>query len=156
LPEKNFDKQVRQPTIRKNVAVAMNAVEFDPIPPAAAAVPTILVVEDDILIRLVTSDYLRDSGFVVIEASNADEAVRLLKTSEAIDLVFSDINMPGEMDGFGLAHWIAQNQPHLKVMLTSGVARPDPTTGSASQVPLLAKPYRQEELIRRLRAMLAG
>jgi CheY-like chemotaxis protein len=134
----------------------MNAVEFNPVSPTAGAVPTILVVEDDILIRLVTSDYLRDNGFVVIEASNADEAVRLLKASEVIDLVFSDINMPGEMDGFGLADWIAQNQPHLKVMLTSGVARHDPATGPASQAPLLPKPYRQEELIRRLRVMLAG
>jgi CheY-like chemotaxis protein len=64
---------------------------------------TILVVEDDIFVRLDIAEYLRDCGYRVIEAGTAAEAIDVLESNVPIDLVFSDIQMPGEMDGFGLA-----------------------------------------------------
>ncbi|MEA2816833.1 MAG: hypothetical protein QOI93_4534, partial [Rhodospirillaceae bacterium] len=79
----------------------MNAsrnVSDEPVP---APPPTILVVEDEILVRTVIAAYLRDCGFDVVEAGNADEAVRVLEAGIRIDIVFSDVNMPGSLDGFG-------------------------------------------------------
>jgi CheY-like chemotaxis protein len=65
---------------------------------------TILVVEDDVLVRMPIAHYLRDCGYKVVEAANADEAVTVLSHKETvIDLVFTDIEMPGALDGFGLA-----------------------------------------------------
>jgi two-component system, response regulator PdtaR len=63
--------------------------------------PTVLVVEDEVLVRMVIADYLRDCGFRVLEASTADEAMRVLGTNERVDIVFSDVQMPGSLDGFG-------------------------------------------------------
>lgn len=116
---------------------------------------TILVVDDEVLIRLEISDYLRDCGFRVIEAAQADEAVAVLSASEPIDLVFTDIHMPGSMDGFGLARWIRDNRPDVKVLLTSGLAR---TTELASDLcglgPVEPKPMSRDALLRRIRRLL--
>jgi len=80
---------------------------------------TIMVVEDDILTRMATADHLRDCGYRVLEASDAGEARTLLNASEPVELVFSDINMPG-MSGLALAAWIAKEFPDVKIVLTSG------------------------------------
>ena len=77
---------------------------------------TVLIVEDEVLIRLVISEYLRDCGYRVIEAANADEALVVLKQEElVIDIVLSDVEMPGSMDGFGLARWIREHRTGLDV-----------------------------------------
>ena len=84
----------------------------------------ILVVEDEVLIRFVVADYLRECGFQILEAGNADEAVELLRTADlGIDLVFSDVHMPGTRDGFDLARWVQEHRPEIPVILTSGLAR---------------------------------
>ena len=84
----------------------------------------ILVVEDEVLICMVISEYLRECGFKVIEAANADEAIIILEQANLkIDIVFSDIEMPGSMDGFGLSRWLRHNKPELKVILAGTVAR---------------------------------
>jgi DNA-binding NtrC family response regulator len=81
----------------------------------------ILIVEDEILIRAALSDYLQDCGLKVLEASNAAEAITILKAGQTtIELVFIDVVLPGEMDGLGLAQWIRANYPDIEVMLTSG------------------------------------
>ena len=101
----------------------MNAsrnVSNEPVP---AQPPTVLVVEDEILVRTVIAAYLRECGFDVIEAGNADEAIRVMGAGIRIDIVFSDVNMPGSMDGFGLAQWLRQERPDLKIILTSGAAQ---------------------------------
>jgi CheY-like chemotaxis protein len=116
---------------------------------------TILVVEDEILIRLTVADYLRECGFHVLEASNADEAVRVLEAGVEVDIVFSDIQMPGGMDGFALAQWIRQHHPGVRVLLTSGLGR---TTAVARDLceenPLMPKPYDHGSLLERLKDML--
>ena len=91
--------------------------------PVPAPPPTILVVEDDVLVRNIVAAYLRECGFDVIEASGADEAIRVLQADVRVDIVFSDVNMPGSMDGFGLAQWVRRERPWLRVILTSGAAR---------------------------------
>jgi two-component system, response regulator PdtaR len=85
---------------------------------------TVLIVEDHFWTRYMAADYFRGSGYRVIEANNADEAVSVLASGNQVHVVFSDIQMPGSMDGLALAHWIAQRYPSLPVILTSG-RRPD-------------------------------
>jgi CheY-like chemotaxis protein len=114
------------------------------------------VVEDEILVRTVIAAYLRDCGFDVVEAGNADEAVRVLEAGIRIDIVFSDVNMPGRLDGFGLAQWLRRERPDLKIILTSGVAQgAKDASDLRAHVPILAKPYDYAELARQLRALLS-
>ena len=85
---------------------------------------TVLVVEDEVLLRLSIAAYLRDCGYRVIEAADADEAVVVLKQPELdIDVLFTDVEMPGAMDGFGLAQWTRANRPGLDVILTGSAPR---------------------------------
>lgn len=79
----------------------------------------ILVVEDETLIRILVADELRARGFLVIEATNADEALAVLKTGTEIDLLITDIHMPGSMDGYALAQHVRQSFPLTKVMVAS-------------------------------------
>jgi len=85
---------------------------------------TILVVEDEVLIRLVLADELRMAGFFVLEAADADAALALIVAEPAIALVFTDIRMPGSMDGLGLMHRVRAYWPHLKIIVASGAALP--------------------------------
>jgi CheY-like chemotaxis protein len=87
--------------------------------------PTVLVVEDEVLIRLEITEYLRSQGFRVLVAANGDEAKQILSSGERIEVLFSDVNMPGNIDGLELAYWVRQNQPWIEVILTSGDSRPD-------------------------------
>ena len=123
---------------------------------APASRPAVLVVEDEVLIRMAVSDYLRECGFHVIEAGNAEEAIEVLKADTAVDIVFSDVNMPGNLDGFGLAQWIRRERPQLKIILTSGVSRKAKEAGSlCGDGPFLTKPYHHEDLERHIRQLLA-
>lgn len=126
--------------------------EFSPPP------TTILVVDDEVLIRFAIADYLRECGYHVLEAASGDEALELLTTeAAAVDLVFSDVQMPGETDGFGLARWIRQNRPDVRVILTSGVARSvDLAEDLCGIGPIEAKPYDAKSLAGRIRALLAA
>jgi CheY-like chemotaxis protein len=91
---------------------------------AAKAGETVLVVEDEVLLRLSIAAYLRDCGYSVIEAADADEAVLVLKQPDLdIDVLFTDIEMPGAMDGFGLAQWTRANRRGLDVILTGTAPR---------------------------------
>lgn len=120
--------------------------------PHSSLPPAILVVEDDVLVRTVTAAYLRECGLDVIEASDAHEAIRVIEAKVRIDVVFSDINMPGGIDGFDLARWVRRERPQLKVILTSGAGH---GARQADEAPILAKPYNHAELERRIRALLA-
>lgn len=124
--------------------------------PDSAPSPVILIVEDDLPVRSIAAAYLRECGFEVIEANGADEAIRVLQADVKVDVVFSDIQMPGSMDGFGLAQWVGRERPELKIILTSGAVRTAKDAGDLSgHGPILAKPYDHAELERRIRALLA-
>jgi CheY-like chemotaxis protein len=126
-------------------------------PETQAPTQTVLVVEDEVLVRMVISDYLRECGYRVIEAGSAAEAITVLESPEVIDIVFSDIQMPGEMDGFGLANWVRQHQPWLKMLLTSGNARAANTAGELCEDgPLEQKPYHPQSILARIQRLLAG
>ena len=105
--------------------------------------PVILIVEDEILIRATLSDYLQDCGLKVLEASNAAEALEILKSGQqTVELVFTDVMLPGEMDGLGLAAWIKANHPDIEVMLTSGHAHKiDAALGLGKAESFMMKPY---------------
>src|SRR5688572_25080855 len=83
-----------------------------------APLHSLLVVEDDILIRFQICDYLRECGFKVIEVANANEAIFILSEPELrVDLVLSNVKMPGSMDGFGLAQWMRKEKPGVPIIL---------------------------------------
>lgn len=112
--------------------------------------PAILVVEDDPLVRLVAVEFLLSAGFSVLEAGTAAAAIDSLM-DHRVDLVFSDIQMPGVMDGNELAEWIEINFPSVPVILASGVA---PDRGHSAGG-LLRKPYDLSALNRRILEVLA-
>lgn len=97
----------------------------------------VLVVEDEVLIRSFVADELREGGFQVIEASSADEAWAFLESGEKIDLIFSDVHMPGSMNGLDLARRVQAKYPHVRLIVTSGNLGGVNVTG----FPFLPKPY---------------
>ncbi len=113
--------------------------------------PTLLVVEDDVLIRSVLAEYLRMAGYRVIEAANAAEAIAVLDAGTAIDLALSDIAMPGAIDGLGLAEWVRAHHRHIPVVLTSGNV--DQAAAEVADA-FFRKPYRMSTLTRRIGALL--
>jgi CheY-like chemotaxis protein len=118
----------------------------------------ILVVEDEVLVRLSVAAYLRSCGYHVIEAKTADEAVAVLGAHKGIDMVFSDIQMPGSMDGFALAHWLHRERPDIHVLLTSGVLKATDVVNDpwGNATTLLPKPYDHTELRRRIEQLTAS
>ena len=124
---------------------------------ADAPSPTILVVEDEVLIRLVIADYLRDCGYKVHEAVSGEEAIAILQAPEvSIDVVFSDVEMPGSMDGFALARWVRANKPGMEVILTSGIERSADIAATLCEAgPLMKKPYSSQDVVDRLRQLAA-
>lgn len=106
-----------------------------------------LVVDDELFVRLMAVDAISDAGYDTVEAANADEAVVALEGSDDIDVLFTDIRMPGSMDGLGLAALVRVRWPHVHVIITSGHVTPleiDPS------MPFLAKPYRTRALTDRI------
>ena len=121
-------------------------------PLAAQQSITVLVVEDEVLVRFDTADMLREAGYLVLEAANADEAKSLLKTFPEIALVFSDIQMPGSMDGAEFAHFVRENYPEIQVMLTSGTVKLPEEVDAAT--PFFAKPYKPTDVVKRIDELL--
>jgi CheY-like chemotaxis protein len=129
----------------------------DIIPAMADNGPVILVAEDEVLVRLAVSEHLRADGFTVIEAASAEEVRAVLLSGLEVDLVFSDIQMAGEMDGVALAQWLAINHPDIPVLLTSGaassLAHARPACAQVKE--FLVKPYEHDVLVARIRVHLA-
>ncbi|KAA3519730.1 response regulator [Agrobacterium vitis] len=84
--------------------------------------PVILVVEDSPLIRMGAIDLVLSAGYEALEAGDADEAIRILESRDDIDLVFTDVQMPGTMDGIKLSHYIRDRWPPVKLIVASGAA----------------------------------
>ena len=135
----------------------MSTSSTNPTPKADAPLQTVLVVEDEVLIRLVIADYLRECGYRVHEAVSADEAVLILQAPEvSVDVVFSDVEMPGDTDGFGLARWVRANMPRTQVILTSGVERSADIAATLCEAgPLLKKPYPSQDVVDRIKQLTA-
>jgi CheY-like chemotaxis protein len=117
----------------------------------SSSAPVVLVVENDVLLRLVTASNLRDAGFEVIEAADSAEAVLVLD-SMPVDALFSDIDMPGRMDGLALAQWVHQRRLDTRIILTSGGER---ALGAAEEyASFLPKPYADADVEHLLRSVL--
>ena len=113
--------------------------------------PHVLFVEDEVLIRASVAQILRGAGFVVIEAANADEAWSYLQTGAPVDLVFSDIQMPGSMDGVEFARKVREKYAHIVIVLSSGKEALLP---SDNQNPFMSKPYRAADVVARVISLL--
>ena len=102
---------------------------------------TILIVEDEALVRVIGSDALEDAGYDVLEAASSDEALRLLDANDDVRLLFTDIRMPGKLDGLQLANLVHERWPRIKILITSGDTWP-----SQDRIPddgrFIAKPYK--------------
>jgi CheY-like chemotaxis protein len=119
------------------------------------AMHTVLVVEDEMMVRMPIAEYLRDCGYNVVEAANASEAIAAMHADEPVSLVFSDVRMPGKMDGFGLAEWFRSHYPTVPVLLTSGYN--GGRSLSAASIPgvrFIEKPYSQIQVARRIASLL--
>ena len=115
----------------------------------------ILLVEDDVLVRMVAADVLEDAGFTVLESTNAEEALRLLETRPDVQVLFTDVNMPGALDGLGLAQTVHERSPGVGILIGSGRVRPD-----LGELPpgtrFIAKPYAPAALTDAVRAVARG
>jgi CheY-like chemotaxis protein len=126
----------------------------------ASGETTILVVEDNAAVRTIAVRLVKQLGYAVVEAENAGEALKLLATDRRVDLLFTDIVMPGAMTGDALARQAQALRPGLRVLLTTGFAE-GPLRNRAQPVDvtgfsMLRKPYRKPELERRLQEVLEG
>jgi DNA-binding NtrC family response regulator len=118
---------------------------------------TVLLVEDEVLVRAPIAQYLRDCGYKVIEAANADEAMTLLMHKETVvDIVFSDIEMPGAVDGFGLAKWIREHRPGLDVLLAGTVPRTVENAQQLCEQGSVPKPYDAQIVHNHIKRLLAA
>jgi CheY-like chemotaxis protein len=123
-----------------------------------APVPeTLLVVDAEVLVRMTISAYLRDCGYRVVEAANADEALAVLGQMElSISAVLADLALPGSMDGFALARWIREHKVGLNVLLAGTPARAAQRAADlCEQGPDLARPYEPQAVVDRIRRLLA-
>ncbi|WP_375403738.1 response regulator [uncultured Sphingomonas sp.] len=112
---------------------------------------TILVVEDEAMIRMMLVDELEDAGFKVIEAENADVAIVRLNSCPDIGVVITDVRMPGSIDGFGLAIWMREHRCSIPIIITSGFSTPpDIKSTNPSITKILVKPYRPQDVARYL------
>jgi CheY-like chemotaxis protein len=117
--------------------------------------PVVLIVEDDFWVRMNAAEMIVDGGFDVVEAGNADEAITILEARPDIHVVFTDIQMPGAMDGLKLARFVRGRWPPIKIVATSGfvrVSKDDLPEGSV----FLTKPYRPEHIVATLRELTAA
>jgi DNA-binding NtrC family response regulator len=116
---------------------------------------TVLVVEDETLVRLHVAEYLRtECGFRVYEAANADEALDILNAQPFVDLVFCDIALPGGVDGFTLTRRIRWERPKLPIILGSGHERAIAVASQLEEAAFFAKPYDMERLAGHMRRVI--
>ncbi len=115
----------------------------------------VVLVEDEFLIRALMADVLSDAGFDVREASHAGEALDIMSNhADDVSLLFTDVHMPGTMDGVALVHHVHQHWPDIRLLVASGKARLD-TRDLPPGCHFLPKPYDLEDTIDRVRAMAA-
>ena len=112
----------------------------------------VLIVEDEEILRTFAAWQLEEAGFEVVQAANADEALQAMNSRPDVRVLFTDVQMPGQLDGMGLAREIHEQWPTVLVLITSGNSRP-----AKADIPnhghFLAKPYRSEDVISEIAAL---
>jgi two-component sensor histidine kinase/CheY-like chemotaxis protein len=119
----------------------------------SSEVPNVLVVEDEMVLRMRAADIVEDAGFHPIEAVNADEAISILESRSDISLLLTDIQMPGSMDGLKLAHAVHERWPSIKIILVSGRVTPTDAEKPADSL-FFGKPLGVEQMITELQGMV--
>ena len=114
---------------------------------------TVLVVDDECLVRLMVADDLHDRDFSILEASSGDEAARMLREGTEVDLVFTDVRMPGSIDGLALARLIKSEFPEIKVLVASGQVPALPVEAADGFFP---KPYELASVARKIESVLTA
>ncbi len=115
----------------------------------------VLIVEDEPLVRMMVIELFEDEGFEVLEAANADQALGIFGERDDVALLFTDVEMPGSIDGYALARWVHAHRPAVKTLIVSGRALPragDVPDGAA----FVGKPYDHDDVMRRVQTMMAG
>jgi CheY-like chemotaxis protein len=108
--------------------------------------PTILIADDDELLRLNASELLEANGYTVLQADNADEALKVMENRKDVRLLFTDIQMPPGCDGLELARQVHKRWPKVLLVITSGQVKPAPAE-IADDGRFLRKPYRAKDLL---------
>ena len=121
----------------------------EPGRPSAA----VLIVEDEPLIRMGAVDLIENAGFEVYEAGSADAAIALLELHKEIRLIFTDVDMPGSMDGLKLAHYVRGRWPPVKIIVTSGHIKVTEESLPAGAI-FLPKPYDPTEIAHKVRELI--
>ncbi len=124
------------------------------LPDSDTAVPVILVVEDEPLLRMMAVDMVGEAGFVALEAGDSHQAIAILQQRTDIRIVFTDIDLPGGVDGMKLAATIRDRWPPIKLILTSGHLKPADVDMPAHSV-FYPKPYAQDRVMATMQAMAA-
>lgn len=151
MEPRNHRPSLRLADAKKNLAESI-AVSI-PAPDRDLEV-RVLLVEDEFLIRMIVADHLRDAGFNVTEAVNGEEAVAILTAGASIDVVFSDVRMPGATDGLALLAFVRRTLPELPVFITSGHLEPALALAAGARR-FIAKPYDLDEVAEALRTPTA-
>ncbi len=124
-------------------------------PTGSSDVPKVLVVEDEMVLRMRAADIVEDAGFSAVEAVNADEAIAILESRSDIAVLFTDIQMPGSMDGLKLAHAVHNRWPDIKIILVSGQVKPSEAERPADSH-FFGKPLGVETMVAELQAMVSA
>jgi CheY-like chemotaxis protein len=146
--------RARQPDTDLDCSVMMSAHFNSHRSEARAAPSTVLMVEDDTLLRCTTAELLREFGYRVIEACSSTEAIDVLPSGPHVGLLFSDVQLPDQMDGVALTSFTMQHAPDIKVILTTGGPRSTQLDTVAPMIPMLRKPYRLAELVQHIQQLL--
>ena len=117
--------------------------------------PVVLLVEDEPLLRMLGVDTLEDAGFSVVEAASGDEAMAFLDQhdGDSVRVLFTDVNMPGHLDGFTLARQVAERWPGIGVLIVSGKMAPQPGD-MPERGQFIGKPYQPTAVVDRIRSLL--
>ena len=137
--------------LSESIAVPVDA---HPMVLDLSCVPAVvLIVEDEMMLRMRAVDMVEDAGYTPVEAMDADEAVAILESRSDIALMCTDIQMPGSMDGLGLAHAVHERWPSIKIIVVSGKLNP-----SSSDLPpcskFFGKPLEARQMIAQMRSMI--
>ena len=112
---------------------------------------TILLVEDEMLVRMAIAQHLEDCGYDVLQASNAQEALTVISRHPEIDVLFTDVRMPGPMDGLALPKWVIEHKPGMAVMVASGDTAKETVVKELCGAHAFTKPYDFDDVTLRIR-----
>jgi len=117
-------------------------------------VATIIVVEPDVLVRTTISEHLRECGYRVIEAASAEEVWAVLRSDTRVEVVFTEVTLPGQMQGFALSKAIRQTYPSIDVILTSGISDAAEKVSDLCEEGPIKKPYQPKDIVARIHLLL--